>query len=268
MKNYILYILLFCTVACGVQPRPSSGSVDTPPQAPAKNDIADFLQQIRQPRPFTFVKIQSVMDIQTNKAIPEINATIYIENGKKIWANLSALFFTIARGQATPSGFQAYEKMGGTYIDSDYAYLRNLLKAEFIDYTSLQNLLTGRTFVPLRPENLQLTTTADGRNILKTIHPEQINLKGKTETYTLEMIYSPENDLLSTFINQINSPNRLEVSYSNWQQIAGSRFPKTIQIEMRGDRTERIKIENTTFDPVHMDTPFAIPSNYTKKEIK
>ena len=46
-----------------------------------------------------------------------------------------------ARANITPAGIKAYEKINKTYIDSNFDYINNLLKVNFIDYSALQNLL-------------------------------------------------------------------------------------------------------------------------------
>ena len=62
------------------------------------------------------------------------------------------------------------KKINRTYIDSDFTYLNNLLGVNFINYQALQNLLTGRTFVPVNDKDFTLTQNAQGYN-LKSIKP-------------------------------------------------------------------------------------------------
>ena len=57
-------------------------------------------------------------------------------------------FMSQARANITPAGIKAYEKINKTYIDSNFDYINNLLKVNFIDYSALQNLLLGKTFIP------------------------------------------------------------------------------------------------------------------------
>ena len=58
-----------------------------------------------------------------------------------------------ARANITPAGIKAYEKINKTYIDSNFDYINNLLKVNFIDYSALQNLLLGKTFIPVNEKD-------------------------------------------------------------------------------------------------------------------
>ncbi len=51
----------------------------------------------------------------------DVNATIAVENGQKIWVNATKFGFTGARALITPDGFSAFEKLGGTYYEGDFS---------------------------------------------------------------------------------------------------------------------------------------------------
>ena len=69
-------------------------------------------------------------------------------------------------------------------------------------------------------------------------------------------------------INDAKSDNQLEINYSDWISANNENFPKNVKIIIKNKKTDQILIENTTFDFSRMDTPYSVPSNYTKKEIK
>jgi hypothetical protein len=90
------------------------------------------------PPKFDQIKIDSKVRVETGSYVPTLDATIYIENDKKVWMNLRALFINAARGIATPEGIKGQDKINKTYIDSDFDYLNNLLNVNFIDYKALE----------------------------------------------------------------------------------------------------------------------------------
>ncbi len=231
------------------------------------SDNSNFFKQITAPAEFRSLKISNKIDVQIDKFVPTINGTFYIENNQKIWANLSALFISIARAQATPSGFQAYEKANRTYVDSDFGYLNNLLRVNFIDFRSLQNLLVGRTFIPVNPADYKVTQNAQGYTLTST-KPLTVTHDGQTERYQVTLNYGADLQLRQVNVDDERARNSLEISYDNWVDAEGVQLPKNINITVKGDKVQRINIENTRFEFTRMDTPFSIPANYKKTEIK
>ncbi|WP_407510824.1 DUF4292 domain-containing protein [Elizabethkingia anophelis] len=267
MKNPILYILVAASLA-------SCASRNIAKETAPKNthesikDNASFFSHIQQPSAFDAVKISSKINIENGKFIPQLNAVFYIENNKKVWANITALLgLTGARGVATPEGIKGYEKINRTYIDSDFTYLNNLLGVNFINYQALQNLLTGRTFVPVNDKDFTLTQNAQGYN-LKSVKPQEVTVDGKVSSYNVSIDYDSGFRLNKMQINDAKSDNQLEINYSDWVSANNENFPKNVKIIIKNKKTDQILIENTTFDFSRMDTPYSVPSNYTKKEIK
>ena len=48
------------------------------------------------------------------------------------------------------------------YIDSNFDYINNLLKVNFIDYSALQNLLLGKTFIPVNEKDYTFLQNENG----------------------------------------------------------------------------------------------------------
>ena len=89
-------------------------------------DSQFLYDKIEEQPDFTQLKMNSSINVQSETSgLPVLDATIYIENGQKVWLNI-AVFLNMARGIATPEGIKGYEKYNKTYIDSDFYYLNNL----------------------------------------------------------------------------------------------------------------------------------------------
>ncbi len=262
MKS-LLYVLVttLTLLSCGAQ-KNTATPVDT--NSPVENK--DFFTTIKKKSDFTQVKINSKIDAETESYVPTIDATIYIENGSKIWMNMSAMFINVARGIATQDGIKAYEKWNKTYIESDFSYLNNLLNVNFINYEALQNLLVGKAFLPISETDYVLTKNAQGHTI-KTKNKQKVTVNGKTAEYDVTMDYNPSLDLNRVYLSD-NAQNQLEVLYTDWLQVENQRFPKNVKIIIKGQKNGQILIENTKFDFSKMEVPFSIPDNYTKKNIK
>lgn len=265
MKNIILSIfialaLFSCKSRTTVPPNASI-------EKPAVSTKKVFFDKILKKDQFESVKINSKVNAETGQFIPTLDATFYIENNQKVWVNLQALFINMARGLATPSGIKGYEKVNKTYIDSDFSYINNLLKVNFIDYNSLQNLLLGKTFIPVNENDYTLAENEQGFT-LNSIKNQTFEVNGKKSEYKISLEYNKELDLKKVFLEDLTSKNTLEISYDNFENIGSQKLPKNVKIIIKGQKKDQILIENTKFEFLKMETPFSIPSNYTKTIIK
>ncbi|MEI7486701.1 MAG: DUF4292 domain-containing protein, partial [Chryseobacterium sp.] len=150
MKNWIpLILLLFVLSSCKTRNAAKKNNNINDSTIVVKDDgnpkdanepVRDkitFFEHVLIPPKFDQIKISSKVNVETGNFIPTLDATIYIENNKKVWMNLTALFLGVARGVATPEGVKGLDRTSKSYIDSDFDYLNNLLNVNFIDYKSL-----------------------------------------------------------------------------------------------------------------------------------
>lgn len=230
-------------------------------------DKLTFYEHVLIPPKFEQIKIDSKVRVETGSYVPTLDATIYIENDKKVWMNLRALFINAARGIATPEGIKGQDKINKTYIDSDFDYLNNLLNVNFIDYKSLEKILLGRTFVKINDRQFDLTQNAQGFKMVSNTN-QKIVTDEKNREYKVVLQYDTNYDLLTVNLKDILSSDELEVSYSDWNEYEGIRLPKNVKIIIKGSKSSQILLENTKFDFSRMETPYSVPSSYKKIEIK
>ncbi|MGR3854799.1 DUF4292 domain-containing protein [Chryseobacterium indologenes] len=230
-------------------------------------DKLTFYEHVLIPPKFEQIKIDSKVRVETGSYVPTLDATIYIENDKKVWMNLRALFINAARGIATPEGIKGQDKINKTYIDSDFDYLNNLLNVNFIDYKSLEKILLGRTFVKINDRQFDLTQNAQGFKMVSNTN-QKIVTDEKNREYKVALQYDTNYDLLAVNLKDILSSDELDVSYSDWNEYGGIRLPKNVKIIIKGSKSSQILLENTKFDFSRMETPYSVPSSYKKIEIK
>ena len=264
MKKYIIVLLsAFLVVSCKTKTALNQPTSTTTPIS----SNAAFFDKITEKPQFEQVKINSRVNVETGSFIPTLDATIYIENGQKIWMNMVAVFLNVGRGIATPEGIKGYEKWNKTYIESDFSYLNNLLNVNFINFSSLQNLLTGRTFIPVNEKDFVLTKNAQGYQ-LTSVNNLKFENDGKISEYAVAIDYGNDMNLSKVFLKNANSPDHLEVTYANWANFESMQLPTNVKIIIKGTKTSQILLENTKFDSSKMDTPYSVPNNYTKTEIR
>lgn len=230
-------------------------------------DKMSFYQHVLLPPTFDQIKINSKVNVETGSFIPTLDATIYIENNKKVWMNLQALFINVARGIATPDGVKGFDRTSKSYIDSDFDYLNKLLNVNFIDYKSLEKILMGRTFVKISDSQFSLTKNAQGYKMVSN-GTQKIETDEKKREYKITLHYDENYDLLDVNLKDVLSSDELEISYSNWEVFNGIRLPKNVKIIIKGSKSSQILLENTKFDFSRMETAYSVPSSYKKIEIK
>lgn len=265
MKKYIFttlfsFIILSCTIR-------KNAEISNPAVTTKLRKNNDFFEEIKKTANFQTVKINSKINVETGNFVPTLDAVIYIENGQKIWVNLTAVILQAARGIATPQGIKGYYKLDKTYIDSDFSYLNKMLNVNFIDYNSLQNLLLGKTFLPVDENDFDLTENPQGFT-LTSKKTQKITQNGKTSQYNIVMDYDTDFNLTHVLLSDIISDNQLEINYSDRKIMNNENFPKNVKIIIKTDKTDEILLENTKFDFSTMETPYSVPANYTKTEIK
>lgn len=243
-------------------------AVDNPisTNAPIASNAA-FFNTITEKTNFQQLKINSRITAETGKFIPPLDATIYIEKDKKVWINMIAIFLNVGRGLATPDGIKGYEKWNKTYIESDFSYLNGLLNVNFIDYGAFQNLLLGKTFIPVNAKDFKLTKNAQGY-LLTSIKDLRFQTNGTSHEYSASLSYSNEMDLENVSLKKINASDELQVSYANWENFENIKLPRTVKIVIKGSKDSQILLENTKFESSKMDAPYSVPNNYKKTEIK
>ncbi|UKB84522.1 DUF4292 domain-containing protein [Chryseobacterium sp. MEBOG06] len=281
MKNWIsLFLLLLALSSCKTRTTAQGDTGKTQDSITITKDNGNpkdvnepvrdkytFFEHALIPPKFEQIKIDSKVRVETGSFIPTLDATIYIENDKKVWMNLRALFINAARGIATPEGIKGQDKINKTYIDSDFDYLNNLLNVNFIDYKSLEKILLGRTFVKINDRQFDLTQNAQGFKMVSNIN-QKIVTDEKNREYKITLQYDTNYDLLNVNLKDILSSDELDISYSDWDEYNGVRLPKNVKIIIKGSKSSQILIENTKFDFSRMETPYSVPSSYKKIEIK
>lgn len=265
MQKYILIIVSALLVtSCKVQKNQGTTPIST--TKPISNN-ASFFSAIEKKSSFDAVKINSKIDAKTGSFIPTLDAVIYIENGQKVWMNLTAVILQAARGVATPEGIKGYYKLDKTYIDSDFGYLNKLLNVNFIDYNALQNLLLGKTFIPVSENDYNLTQNISGFN-LTSKQNQKITENGKTTEYKISLDYDAEFNLSHVLLSNPANNDQLEITYSNREILNNESFPRSVKIIIKANKTDEILLENTKFDFSRMETTYSVPANYKKTEIK
>lgn len=216
---------------------------------------------------FDYVKINSKIT-SDNIGVSPLDATIYIETDKKIWANITFLIIPAARALITPDGIKAMDRYNKNYIDSDFEYLNNLLNTNLIDYKSLEKILLGKTFLKVSDRNSKITKNKEGYQLASIVN-QKIVTNDQEREYKVNMQYSNDYNLIFVKLQDVNSNDAIEIEYDNWETLENEiKLPQYVKIIIKGSKNSQIVVENTKFGFTKMETPYSVPANYKKIEIK
>ncbi|RZJ47205.1 MAG: DUF4292 domain-containing protein, partial [Flavobacterium sp.] len=144
----------------------------------------------------------------------------------------------------------------------------NLLNINFIDYKTLEKILLGRTFLAVSNRNSDIKKNEDGYQ-LSSITNQKILTNGVEREYKLNMRYSNDYDLIYVKLQDVKSDDAVEIVYDQWESFDNNlRLPQSVKIIIKGSKTSQILLENTKFGFNRMETPYSVPANYKKIEIK
>ncbi len=279
MKKWTLLLIIILTIlSCKSKKGLTQNSSETdstqistdqnlPKDAKNIQDRLTFYEKIFIHPKFESVKINSKITADQLRVSP-LDATIYIENDKKIWSNISFLVFPAARALITPEGIKAIDRYNKNYIDSDFDYLNNLLNVNFIDYKTLEKILMGRTFMHITNSNSNIVKNSLGYQ-LTSIANQKIVTNDVVREYKMEMQYTDDFNLYWVKLSDVKSNDAIEIVYENWETFPNEvKLPKNVKIIIKGSKSSQILLENTKFEFSRMETPYSVPGSYKKIDIK
>ena len=262
-KIFFICVIFKLLISCGTQKAITSSGGNII----GNRDEKSLFTYISNPLDFNQLKIKAVADIQTDKSYPSVGLNMYINHGKQIWSNASLAFVTVARANITPNGFQMYEKLGKTYIDSDYQFLNNLLKIDFLNYDNTEALLTGRLFFPVNPDDFDFSEE-DNTFVLTSKNAMKIGTDKDSSLFDRKAVYDENFNLKQVILEDKVKDIFLQVDYENYVNFENMYLPKSIKIFIKQKKEYKISLDYSKFDLGEMETPFDIPKGYTQREIK
>jgi predicted small secreted protein len=228
-------------------------------------DEEKLFQAIQKPVDFTTLKIKASADIEAGTSYPSVNMTLYLDKGKQIWANAN-LILPLARAVVLPEGFKMYERIGKTYVDSNFDYVNNLLKVDFINYQSMENLMIGKLFFPVSPEDFTLSIQ-ENNYILTFTDLMKVGSGKESRNFSRKIMFDSNFNLKQIILEDKSKDTYLQIDYDNYVDVESKILPKNIKIFIKEKKETRISLDYNKFEFVKMDTPFEIPKGYAPRKI-
>ncbi len=259
MTKYILILSCLLALSCGVQKNTN------PMDKITRENVASL---INQDLPFSQIKINGNVKVDIPaKYLPGVSLTIYNEKGKKIWINGQVAIMNAGRMLATPEKLEAYEKLNKTYVSEDYNFVNQLLGVDFINYHSLEKLLLGKPFIPIDWRNSKVDIS-ESQITIKADKPLIIELEDRKYAYFIDLTFDGQLNLQNVLLRDEASDRSVDIKYENRIEFQQMNLPQSVKIIIKDKKPMNITLNYNKFDDRQMDTPFSIPSNYKKRDIK
>ena len=134
-----------------------------------------------------------------------------MEKDKAIWISAP---LGIVKAYITPDRVSFYNKLENEYFDGDFSYLSDLLGTE-VDFSILQNLLTGQAIIDLRQGKYDIGISNESYRLT----PEEQDVLYKT-------LFQVEPKNFKMALQQLSQPLEkrvLEIAYKNYQSLDNER---------------------------------------------
>jgi hypothetical protein len=180
-----------------------------------------------------------------------------MEKDKAIWMSAP---LGIVKAYITPDRVSFYNKLENEYFDGDFSYLSDLLGTD-VDFSILQNLLTGQAIVDLREEKYGIDISEDS-----------YRLTPKVQGILYKTLFRIEPKNYKMALQQLTQPlekRLLEISYKNYQKLNNEILPNEIIIRaITKDSENNIELEFRNIElNGAVNFPYSIPKGYKEIEL-
>ena len=186
-----------------------------------------------------------------------VSVSLRMEKDKAIWMSAP---LGIVKAYITPERVSFYNKLDNEYFDGDFSYLSQLLGTE-VDFSILQNLLTGQAIVDLRQEKYGID-----------ISSETYRLTPKVAGTLYKTLFRIEPKNYKMALQQLSHPSEkktLEVFYENYQNLENEILPNEIKIRAISQESENniaLEFRNIELNET-INFPYSIPKGFKEIEL-
>tara|TARA_R110000751_G_scaffold166881_1_gene272727 strand:- start:5986 stop:6771 length:786 start_codon:yes stop_codon:yes gene_type:complete len=186
-----------------------------------------------------------------------VSVSLRMEKDKAIWMSAP---LGIVKAYITPDRVSFYNKLENEYFDGDFSYLSDLLGTE-VDFSILQNLLTGQAIIDLRQGKYDIGISNESYRLT----PEEQDVLYKT-------LFQVEPKNFKMALQQLSQPLEkrvLEIAYKNYQSLDNEILPNKIMVKaITKDSENNIDLEFKNLElNGTVNFPYSIPKGFNEIEL-
>lgn len=252
MKKYLgLLLLFFMFASCKSKALFVEGSAN-------KTMSADKIieKHYHNKKDFTTLYIKSSAHYEDEKQSQNVTAEIKIKKDEMILISIRFLGITMAKALITPNEVKYYEKLGGKYLEGNYATLSQWLGTD-LDFQKVQNMLIGQALDDLK--KVKYTSS---------IEDKLYRLENDSDANTKKIYFFEADNFLikREEITQRNQDRMLQIQYPNHSEYNQMALPTGLIIDafQKGAKTNiNIDYNSVTFNE-ELSFPYSVPEGYER----
>ncbi|WP_316840617.1 DUF4292 domain-containing protein [Pedobacter gandavensis] len=252
LNSLFLLALVSLTMACKTKKKvvvvpPVSGvaPVDT-----KKMETLEMLQG--KDISYNTLSLRGKARLDINGNANNVSMNIRIRKNEGIWLSIGGpLGIEVGRAWITPDSIKVLNKLQNVYLGKPFNYVHRFTNPQ-VTYQLLQAILSGNTI----PELMRTEANLTAQNGVWEISGEQADLAYRALFNTLFKVSEYQ-------LNDLKSAKALKVVYGDYQNMNGTLFPTTIQINSMAG-TQKIAL-NIDFSKVESNLPVEFPFNVPGK---
>lgn len=257
MKRILFIISIAALASCGAGKKAARTPPVTDTTPPAEVETAATVLSKLNTISFKTFSGKVDVDFDDGKGNGRsVSAKLVMKKDEAIWLSAGLLGFEGVRALITKDSVKILNKLQKEYTAASLSYLREKIGLP-VDFSTLQDLLIGNA-VFVNPDGASLDK--NGNNYIVTSQDAHF----KNLLTVLIPGYLPSLSKLSD-INPAESRNA-ELSYSNYQSVAGRNFStlRNIVVNDKNKITIRLDFKSSDFDG-QVSIPFSVPAGYKTK---
>lgn len=261
MARFIVFIsLIHIIVSCKTSMMPTTVSKNKPSSIELVLDSYRLFSN----QPLQNIKCNSKIETRIEGNNMNLNAELYLEPNKLIWASIYFFGFNGGKALITPKEIQLFEKLNKTYIKEDISSINQKLNIKGLNLTfdDLQNIIMGRLFFEPTASNYSYQLNESNHELSK-LQVVSENIKEKyVEKVILDFKFRPIEIILKD-----ESQNRIQIKYEEWVNLNEFFYPKNILIQSLNDDKVLFSIQHKNAELIKWSPIFEIPQNYKKRNL-
>lgn len=266
MNKRLFFVLCFCVclmllISCRTRHLTASG--------PSTNLSEEDIVELMKKNQFRFITLSLKFnaEVQTGEENNSFSGNIYIVKDSTIWISVQKLGLEAFRLLITPDSVKMLDRINKVYIAGDYFVLSQMLKSNF-DFDILQALFTGNDteqytttgFVTKKENDAYILSHKNRKKQSGGSVPDSMN----QEIWARDGDFKIVKNIMKK--ETVDGTKTIEVSYSEFQDFEGQKFPQKIDFQLIDIKTITASIVFTRITPEKKESfPFSIPATYTLK---
>lgn len=251
MNKYILLVFLVFITACK--------SKATYVAANATKTLSSdkiIENHYKAKKDFSTLYIKSSAHYEDGKQSQNVTAEIKIKRDEIILVSIRFLGITMAKALITPDQVKYYEKIGGKYLEGNYAALSQWLGTD-LDFQKVQNMIVGQAL-----DNL------DQAKYVTTVEDQLYKLEDKTDATIKKAYYFQVDNFLikKQRITQEDQQRMVQISYPGHSEFDKMSFPTGLIIDaIQKNKKTNITVDyNTVTFNEELSFPYSVPEGYDR----